>query len=136
MLVSLVALHERDGVGVVTHGLQHLSCAVSSSGGVSCWGSNGFGQVMLCVGFEGAVVCCGGGVYGADDCVCFRAGWRRHHDRSRHARGCCWFEQRRSHGSLRRGKITCACCAADACVRAATVCLTDWVVVTWRLDIG
>jgi hypothetical protein len=24
----------------------------------------------------------------------------------------------------------------DACVRAATVCLTVWVVVTWRLDIG
>ena len=47
------------------------SCALSSSGGVSCWGYNEFGQVMLVVGFEGAVVCCGGGAFGSDDCVLF-----------------------------------------------------------------
>ncbi len=71
----------------------------------------------------------------ADD-VCVFAAWRRLHDLAIHARCYYWFQQRRSHGSFRQGKIACACCAADACVRAATVCLTDWVVVTWRLDIG
>ena len=116
MLVSLVAGFERDGVGVVTHCLQAHSCAVSSSGGVSCWGNNDHGQVMLCVGFEGVVVCCGGGVYGADDCVCFRAGWRRHHDRSQHARGCCWFEQRRCDGCFGISKTyVCDCCVTDVC---------------------
>ena len=55
-------------------GMQGHSCALSSSGGVSCWGSNFYGQVMLVVSFEGAVVCCGfhgGGVYRADDCGLF-----------------------------------------------------------------
>jgi hypothetical protein len=33
----------------VTRGLQLHSCAVSISGGVSCWGSNILGQVMLLV---------------------------------------------------------------------------------------
>ena len=69
-----------------------------------------------------------------DVCVC--AAWRRLHDSAKHSSGCCWFEQRHSYGSFRLGKVACACCAADACVRTATVCLTDWVVVTWRLDIG
>ena len=75
-------------------------------------------------------------IFDVADIVCVCTAWRRLHDSAKHTRGCCWFEQRRSHGSFGLCKIACACCAADACVRAATVCLTDWVVVTWRLDIG
>jgi hypothetical protein len=69
--MRLGAGFERYGFCVVTRGLQYHSCALSSSGGVSCWGDNRDGQVMLVVGFEGAVVCCWRGAYGADDCVLF-----------------------------------------------------------------
>jgi hypothetical protein len=31
---------------VLTFGLQEHSCALSSGGGVSCWGDNCYGQVM------------------------------------------------------------------------------------------
>ena len=77
-----------------------------------------------------------GEMYLVDNDVFVCAAWRRLHDRSKHARGCCWAEQRRSDGCFGRGKIVCDCCVADACVRAATLCWIAWVVVTWRLDIG
>ena len=53
----------------VTSVVQDNSCAVSSGGGVFCWGFNGFGQVML-VGFYWAVACCGEDVVQADDVFC------------------------------------------------------------------
>ncbi len=54
------------------HGLQVHSCAVLSSGAVSCWGRNGDGQVIALADLRG-FVCARG------DAVCaeqvFRAGW-------------------------------------------------------------
>ena len=95
------------------------------------------GDVVALCGFRGLLCVKDRAlIYDVADNVCVCTAWRRLRVSAKHARGCCWFEQRRSHGRFGLGKIACACCAADACVRAATVCLTDWVVVTWMLDIG
>jgi hypothetical protein len=48
--------------------------------------------------FDGAVALCGGGCFGLTAFVLTRAGWRRHHDQSVHARDCCRLEQRRCDG--------------------------------------
>ena len=53
----------------VTSVMQYHSCAVSSGGGVSCWGRNDDGQVML-VDFYWAVACCGEDFVQADDVFC------------------------------------------------------------------
>jgi hypothetical protein len=39
--------------------LQGFSCALSTNGAVSCWGRNDYGQVILVVCFQGAVLYCG-----------------------------------------------------------------------------
>ena len=44
-------------------------------------------------------------IYLVSDDLCVCAARRRLHDSAKHARGCCWFEQRRSHGRFGRGKI-------------------------------
>ena len=49
-------------------------------------------------------VCCGGDVCRADD-VFFGAARRWHDDRAIHARGCCWFGQRRCDACFGRGKL-------------------------------
>ena len=106
--------------------LQYHSCAVSRGGAVSCWGYNGYGQVMFLqcfVQFDKSVKD-RAFVFVLADVVCVCAAWRRLHGSAKHARGCCWFEQRRNHGCFRRRKII---SAADSCMRAGTVCLTDWV---------
>ena len=76
----------------------------------------------------------------ADD-VLACAARRRLHDSVQRTRCCCRFEQRRCDGRFGQCKIFFDCCSADACVRAAMcvcvcVCLIDWVVATWRFDIG
>ena len=53
----------------VTSVMQYHSCAVSSGGGVSCWGMNDDGQVIL-VDFYWAVACCGEDVVQVDDVFC------------------------------------------------------------------
>jgi hypothetical protein len=54
--------------------------------------------VILVASFEGSVVCWGAAAYRADDTVCSRADWRRHHDPAKFARFCCGVEQRRCDG--------------------------------------
>ena len=49
--------------------------------------------------FDGAVALCGGKArFGLTAAVLTRAGWRRHHVQSIHARVCCRLEQRRCDG--------------------------------------
>ena len=71
--------------------VQYHSCALSSSGGVSCWGRNGNGEVMPVVCVKSFFVFAGASAYRADDCVCFRAGCRRYHDLSKDACSCLLF---------------------------------------------
>ena len=91
----------------MTFCLQYHSCALLSGGTVSCWGDNSDGEVMLVVGFEGAVCllrlrcmsCC-------EMTTCFfRAARRWNDDPSIDALGCCWFGQRRCDACFGRGKI-------------------------------
>jgi len=55
------------------HGLQEHSCAVLSSGAVSCWGRNGQGQVIALADLRGGCVCARGEVVCADEVFC--AAW-------------------------------------------------------------
>ena len=41
------------------YGLQYHSCAVLSSGAVSCWGRNSYGQVIAAACSRGVLVCVG-----------------------------------------------------------------------------
>ena len=48
------------------HGLQAHSCAVLSSGAVSCWGTNDYGQVSALADLRGGCVCARGDAVCAD----------------------------------------------------------------------
>ncbi len=74
---------------------------------------------LLCA-LRGGTCCVGVEMRRVADDVLACSAWRRLHDSlyffAKHARCCCWFEQRRCHGCFGRCKIACDCCAADACV--------------------
>ena len=55
------------------HGLQGHSCAVLSSGAVSCWGWNDYGQVSALADLRGGCLCARGDVVCAEQVFC--AGW-------------------------------------------------------------
>ena len=59
-------------VAGLMYGLQYHSCAVLSSGAVSCWGDNNKGQVIAAACSQGGWVC--EGKYCAADEV-ISAGW-------------------------------------------------------------
>ncbi len=83
----------------VMRGLQAHSCALRSSGGLSCWGLNYIGQVMLfAFVLSGLLVHAGAARVGLTAFLFTCAGWRRHYDRSIHARVCCRVEQWRCDG--------------------------------------
>ena len=56
--VMVIVRERSEGLTPV---MQYHSCAVSSEGGVRCWGFNGNGEVMLraaAIGFEQFSACC------------------------------------------------------------------------------